>query len=68
MKDGEGSRTEGTHCCDLGGGLEAGKDVGECFESWIFDIQLLRYVLNMLWLLVLHCYVFVCRAVGLFWL
>lgn len=50
---------ERTHCRNLGRGLEAGKDVGECFESWIFDVQLLRHVLNMLWLLVFHRHVFV---------
>ena len=45
-----------THCCCLGWELEASKYVGECFESWIFDIQLLRYVLDILWCLlrILH--------------
>ena len=45
-----------THCGCFGRELEASKYVGECFESWISDIQLLRHVLDILWCLlrILH--------------
>ena len=44
-----GINGENTYCRGFRRGLEACKDIGECFEGWIFDIQLLRHVLDILW-------------------
>ena len=52
-----------TYCCCLRGELEAGKYVGECLEGRVFDIQLLRDVLDILWPGILHLDVFVMLAI-----